>query len=242
MLIIPAIDLMEGKCVRLEKGDFDAVTEYTQPTEQLPVFISGGAEWIHIVDLDGAKVGVPRQHGLISELVSDYPVKIQAAGGVRVKVDVEALLLTGVSRVVIGSLAVVQKETVKKWLTEFGSEKITLALDVQVLDGEPVVATHGWTESSGILLWDLIEFYINAGLAHVLVTDVSQDGMLTGPNLSLMREVKTRYSEVALQASGGVGSLKDIQDLKDLGADAAIVGRALYEKKFALNEAIYVGM
>ena len=239
MLIYPAIDLKDGVCVRLLHGRFDAVTRYDeQPAMRLATFVAEGAEWIHIVDLDGAEAGEARQHALIGELTQAIDVKVQSGGGVRSADDVERLLDAGVHRVVIGSLAVTQPDAVLSWLERFGADRITLALDVKMEDDVPVPALKGWTQSSGVDLWTALDRYPRGVAKHLLVTDVGRDGALTGPNLQLLSEIRLRRPDMVVQASGGVSSLDDIAAIKALGCNGAIVGRALYEDRFTLPEAI----
>lgn len=239
MLIYPAIDLKAGVCVRLMHGKFDQVTQYDeQPAARLTAFVAEGAEWIHVVDLDGAEAGQAMQHALIGELAKAIDVKIQSGGGVRSREDVSKLLASGVDRVVIGSLAVTRADEVAEWLAEFGPERITLALDVKLEDGVPVPALKGWTQSSGIDLWTALDRYPKGAAKHLLVTDVGRDGALTGPNLELLAEIRRRRPDLVLQASGGVSSLDDLIAVKALGCNGAIVGRALYENRFTLPEAI----
>ena len=239
MLIYPAIDLKDGVCVRLMHGKFDQVTQYDeQPAARLTAFATEGAQWIHIVDLDGAEAGEARQHGLIGELTQAIDVKIQSGGGVRGANDVAKLLDAGVSRVVVGSLAVTQPNDVAAWLKGFGVEHITLALDVKIENGVPVPALKGWTQSSGVTLWEALDRYPKGTAKHLLVTDVGRDGAMTGPNLDLLAEIRQRRPDLVLQASGGVSSLDDIAAVKALGCHGVIVGRALYEGRFTLPEAI----
>lgn len=242
MILYPAIDLRAGVCVRLMHGRFDQVTAYdTDPSARLRAFAEAGADWVHIVDLDGAEAGGAVQHGLIGELARLGRVRIQSGGGVRAVEDVEQLLAAGVTRVVVGSLAVTQPEVVADWLTRFGPEALTLAFDVRVgEDGVPVPSLKGWTEAAGVDLWAALGRYPDGTLTHVLVTDVGRDGALTGPNLDLLAEVKRRRPDLRLQASGGVSSLEDLTALKAIGADGAIVGRALYEGRFTLEQALAI--
>ena len=239
MLIFPAIDLKDGVCVRLMHGKFDQVTRYDeQPAARLTAFVADGAEWIHVVDLDGAEAGQAMQHALIGELAGAIDVRIQSGGGVRGANDVAKLLEAGVSRVVVGSLAVTQPNDVAAWLKGFGPERITLALDVKIEDGVPVPALKGWTQSSGVTLWEALDRYPAGTAKHLLVTDVGRDGAMTGPNLELLAEIRLRRPDLALQASGGVSSLVDIAAIKALGCQGAVVGRALYEDRFTLPDAI----
>lgn len=239
MIVYPAIDLKDGVCVRLMHGRFDQVTTYdAQPSARLAAFADEGAAWVHIVDLDGAEAGQAKQHALIGDLASSGRVKIQSGGGVRSAEDVARLLDAGVARVVVGSLAVTRPDEVSSWLDRFGPDRLTLALDVKIRDGVPVPALKGWTEDSGIDLWTALERYPAGTASHLLVTDVGRDGALTGPNIDLLAEVRARRPDLAVQASGGVSSLDDLTAAKGIGCDGAIVGRALYEGRFTVAQAL----
>lgn len=240
MLIYPAIDLMDGSCVRLAQGRFEDKTIYSSdPAEALAAFAEAGAEWTHIVDLDGAKAREPRQHDLIASLAHNASQQLQVAGGFRTRDQLSRMFDAGVGRVVIGSLAVQQPEAVAGFLAEFGAERITLAFDVRLVDGEPEVATAGWLQGSGMSLWDAAGRFPEA--RHILVTDIGRDGMLSGPNLPLLEEAATRLPHLAVQASGGVAALEDLTQLKAIGAAGAIVGKALWEQRFGLAEAVDAG-
>ena len=234
MIVYPAMDLMDGKVVRLAQGRFeDSVTYPADPAEALAQFAAAGAEWAHVVDLDGARAGAPVQHQLIASLALNAPLKLQAAGGFRAAAHISRMLEAGVSRVVIGSLAVNDPELVRGFLQTFGANRITISLDVRVTDGTPYVATAGWTENSGQSLWEVAAFYPEA--RHLLLTDIARDGMLAGPNFELLAEAGERLPHLAIQASGGVSSLDDLEKLTTAGA---IVGKALWEGRFELEEAI----
>lgn len=237
MLILPAIDLIGGQCVRLLKGEFDAVTRYGDPFAQLQSFERAGANWVHIVDLDGAKAGAPVQHELIGKLTTQGPLKVQCGGGVREATHVDALLRAGASRVVVGSVATRRPQEVNTWLDTFGVERICLAFDVRRSGDEWRVAAQGWAEDGGITLVDALDSFARDGL-NVLVTDISRDGALSGPNAALMCELIAAYPSVRFQASGGVSSLADLSALRAAGAYAAITGRALYENCFRLEDAL----
>ncbi len=240
MLIYPAIDLINGTCVRLEQGRFDAVTAYdADPFARLAAFVRDGAQWVHIVDLDGARAGEPRQQDLIARLAQSQPVAIQTGGGVRQRAHVESLLSAGAKAVVVGSLCVSQPETVRGWLEDFGPDALTLALDVRPTpDGDFEVATHGWATGSGQSLWAVLDLYPEGLAKRLLVTDVARDGMLQGPNLTLMQAIRQRRPDLGLQASGGVSGLADLSALTALGAEGVIVGKALYEGRFTLDAAL----
>lgn len=240
MLILPAIDLREGSCVRLLQGRFDAVTNYGDPFAQLRSFADAGATWVHIVDLDGARLGRPMQSELIGRLAGETGLKVQCGGGVRARADVESLLRAGVARVVIGSIAVRAPAEARAWIEEFGAGRICVALDVRARGGAYAVATDGWLADGRRTLPEVLEQFPERLLRHALVTDISRDGALSGPNAELMEQVKAARPNIELQASGGVAELNDLIVLKDAGADAVIIGRALYEKRFTLEDALAV--
>ncbi|HEY5711706.1 MAG TPA: 1-(5-phosphoribosyl)-5-[(5-phosphoribosylamino)methylideneamino] imidazole-4-carboxamide isomerase [Allosphingosinicella sp.] len=236
MIVYPAMDLLGGRCVRLSQGRFDAVTPYlVEPADALAGFAAAGATWAHIVDLDGARERSPRQHDLIASLAREAPLKLQVAGGFREADQLAAMFEAGVGRVVIGSLAVQNPDLVRRFLADFGADRITLALDVNLVAGVPVVASAGWAETSGMSLWDVAALYPEA--AHMLITDIGRDGMMSGPNFDLLGEAVNRLPGVAIQASGGVASLDDLRALPTAGV---IVGKALWEQRLDLAEAIQI--
>ena len=220
MIILPAVDLIGGKVVRLEQGRFDAVTTYaTEPADALRQFTEAGADWAHVVDLDGARAGMPVQADLICELAGAVPLKLQVAGGYRDRKQLSRVFDAGVARVVVGSLAVKNPEMVRGWIDEFGPECITLSLDVRLVDGVPMVATSGWAEDSDRSLYDVAGKFPDA--RHLLVTDIGRDGMLQGPNFDLYDEIAERLPDMKVQASGGVSTLTDLERLR---TDGAIIG------------------
>lgn len=238
MILYPAIDLMGGNVVRLRQGRFDDSTQYQlSPAEALVDFARRGAEWVHMVDLDGTRAGQPLQHDLIAGLASCAPVELQVAGGFRTSEHVARMLEAGISRVVIGSLAVRDPALVRSFFEEFGAERIALALDVNVKDDTPFVAISGWTEDSGRSLWEVAEQFPDA--RHLLLTDIGRDGMLEGPNFGLLEEAQQRLPHLAVQASGGVSSLDDLRRLSTAGA---VVGKALWEGRIDLEEALAVAV
>ena len=238
MLLIPAIDLRNGRCVRLFKGDFDAETRYdAEPLELLERYRGFGASWLHVVDLDGARDGTQGNHAIIAQLAADGRVRLQVGGGVRSAQTVTSLLDAGVSRVVIGSLAVERPATVIEWLGQFGTERICLGLDVKRDDsGIPQVRTRGWTRDGGISLWQALDLYTPHGLKHVLCTDIDRDGALTGPGIALYCEALQRFPDLAWQASGGVRDAADLAGLANLGMAAAVSGKALLEARMTATE------
>ncbi|WP_333607596.1 1-(5-phosphoribosyl)-5-[(5-phosphoribosylamino)methylideneamino]imidazole-4-carboxamide isomerase [Arsukibacterium sp.] len=239
-MIIPAIDLIDGKVVRLYQGAYDKTTEYSfSPLHLRDSYAAAGSPLLHVVDLSGAKDVSKRQLALLTELMSNAPLHIQVGGGVRSEQDVASLLAAGASRVVIGSLAIREPALVQGWIRKYGGERIVLALDVSInARGEKTLPSHGWIEESGVTLEQVLDGYIDAGARHVLCTDISKDGTLSGANVALYRELCTKYPQLAWQASGGIGSLADIQALLGSGVAGVILGRSLLEGKFTLEEAI----
>ncbi len=239
-MMIPAIDLIDGEVVRLFQGDYQQKTNYQYTAkERQQAYAKAGATVMHFVDLDGAKDNAKRQLTLLETLVKHDSMIIQVGGGVRCKEDVEQLLALGADRVVIGSLAIKNPELVQEWLKEFGAEKIVLALDVKIdAQGNKTLPTHGWIKDSGVNLEALLDDYIAVGLSHVLCTDISKDGTLSGSNVSMYQELCQQYPTIKWQASGGIGSLDDIKALIPTGVDGVILGRSLLEGKFTLEEAI----
>ncbi|WP_339913427.1 1-(5-phosphoribosyl)-5-[(5-phosphoribosylamino)methylideneamino]imidazole-4-carboxamide isomerase [uncultured Brevundimonas sp.] len=239
MIVYPAIDLRDGVCVRLMHGRFDQVTRYDDnPAERLAAFAGAGATWAHIVDLDGAEAGCAVQHELIGNLAKAVDIRIQSGGGVRSAEDVAALIEAGVARVVVGSLAVSQPDTVAEWLRHFGPERITLAIDVKADGDRYVPALKGWTEAAEVDLWAALDRYPPDLARHLLVTDVGRDGALTGPNLDLLGQIVRRRPDLQVQASGGVAALSDLSESAAIGCAGAIIGRALYEGHFTVAQAV----
>ncbi len=237
MKIIPAIDLHEGNCVRLYKGDFDRVTHYSdQPADLARTYTAMNVDDLHIVDLDGARTGSQQNARVVSRLCADTPLSVQLGGGIRQRDQVRQWLDNGVARCVIGSVAVTAPERVVTWFDEFGADHIVLALDVTIDEAGPVLATHGWTKSSGLSLWDLMDRYASIGAKHLLCTDIGRDGAMSGPNFDLYAEIVRRYPDVFLQASGGVRNIADMERLRNIGVPAAITGKALLDGKISAAE------
>jgi phosphoribosylformimino-5-aminoimidazole carboxamide ribotide isomerase len=240
MMVYPAIDLRKGKCIRLYQGDYQRETVYSlDPFAMAKTFVSDGANWLHIVDLDGAKNPNQSQTALISELISANSVKIQTGGGIRSKSQVKKLLEQGAERIIVGSMAVKNRTEVAEWFKYFGANKIVLALDILFNSSkQPMVAVNAWQEVSEYSLYDLIDYYREFCLTHLLCTNISLDGTLNGPDYFLYDSLLKRFPFLALQASGGIQSLSDVMTLRDKKLSGAIVGRALYENKFSLREAL----
>jgi phosphoribosylformimino-5-aminoimidazole carboxamide ribotide isomerase len=242
MIIYPAIDLRGGRVVRLTEGKFDQEKSYgDDPLAVARGFRAAGAAWLHVVDLDGAKDPARRQIALVERLARESGLRMQTGGGIRDEAQIAALLAAGAERVIVGSLAVKDPALVKGWLKKFGPDRLILSPDVRLdATGTPRIAAAGWQESTGVALDDFLRDFLAAGLVHVLCTDISRDGKLTGPNTALYVELLRKFPALQLQASGGVSSLADLRALKAAGAPGAIVGRALYEGKFTLPEALAV--
>lgn len=239
MKIIPAIDLKDGKCVRLFKGDFDRVTEYSDdPVAVAREFTEFATTDLHVVDLDGAQTGRQHNREVIARIAGATDLVIQLGGGIRDRATLESWLDSGVTRCVVGSLAITEPDAVKSWLVKFGAEHIVLALDVNLDDGAPLVTTHGWTTPSTTTVFECIDNFRGLGLRHVLCTDVSRDGAMAGPNVQLYQQILSRFPDLQLQASGGVRNVSDLVELRSKGLPAAITGRALLDGKITPEEIV----
>ncbi|MGN1399916.1 MAG: 1-(5-phosphoribosyl)-5-[(5-phosphoribosylamino)methylideneamino]imidazole-4-carboxamide isomerase [Bacillus sp. (in: firmicutes)] len=236
--IYPAIDLRGGKCVRLFKGDYNLETIYgDSPFDMAAGFSRQGAEWIHMVDLDGAKAGRPINHEHIIKVAGELPVSIQAGGGIRTERDIDMYLENGVKRVILGSVAVSDRSFTKKMLAQYG-ERIAIGLDAK--DG--MVATHGWLETSSVSAVELGKALAEAGAKILIFTDISTDGTLTGPNIEATKQL-AEETGIPVIASGGISSLQDVKSLiavQPNGVCGSIVGKALYTGRFSVKEALDV--
>ncbi|MCF8878885.1 1-(5-phosphoribosyl)-5-[(5-phosphoribosylamino)methylideneamino]imidazole-4-carboxamide isomerase [Hyphobacterium sp. SN044] len=238
MQLYPAIDLLDGQIVRLTHGDFDAVTAYgDDPVKVAKAWRDEGADWLHVVDLSGARDGARRQTDTIAQLCG-LGLKVQTGGGVRSADDVARLLDAGVSRVIVGSMAVIAPDRFSDWLDRIGGERLIAALDVRMNGDVAVPVVKGWTQASTTTLDALMAKYLDTPLKHVLTTDVGRDGALKGPSTALYARLAKDWPDIAWQASGGVSALADLTALRSSGAEGAIVGRALYENRFTVREAI----
>lgn len=239
-MIIPAIDLIDGKVVRLYQGDYGQKTEYSaDPQGRFDDYVAQGATQLHLVDLDGAKDSTKRQLTVIRQLLANTKAPVQIGGGVRTEQDVIDLLDAGANRVVIGSTAVKDPATVAGWVEKYGADKIVLALDVNIdAEGNRKIAVAGWQEDSGVTIEALLAHYLPVGLKHVLCTDISRDGTLQGSNVALYRDLAAQFPQINWQASGGIGGIADIEALKGSGVGGVILGRSLLEGKFTVKEAI----
>ncbi len=203
----------------------------------LEKYRSLGADWLHVVDLDGAKDGSTGNRAVIAALAAQKSIRLQTGGGLRSRDSVATMLDLGAARVVVGSAAVTDPREVRTWLHHFGADRVAVAFDVR-LDGGgiPRVATHGWQQQSSLSLWDAVEGFADSGLAHVLCTDVSRDGALSGPNTGLYAEAARRHPHIEWQASGGVRNARDLHALAAAGAAAAVSGKALLEELIPVEE------
>lgn len=233
MDIIPAIDLIDGKCVRLSQGDYERRKVYNEdPLEVAKGFQDAGINRLHLVDLDGAKASHIVNHKVLERLATQTSLVIDFGGGLKTDEDLRIAFESGASMVTGGSIAVKSPAVFESWLKTYGSEKIILGADVK---GEHI-AVAGWTESTDTQLMPFLEGYINKGVSKVICTDISKDGMLQGPAVELYRSILHVYPNLYLVASGGVSSLKDLEDLEEAGLPAAIVGKAIYEGRIQLKE------
>lgn len=241
MQLIPAIDLLHGAVVRLRHGDFNECTSYTVSAAQLSKnYAAAGAEWLHVVDLVASRDGdSANSSGPLFKLLETALQRVQTGGGVRTGEDIRVRLQHGAERVVIGTICVAQTPRFLRWLNEFGSDHIVSALDVTFdAGGVPWPRSHGWTQGGERNLWDLLDELTAHGLQHLLCTDISKDGALSGPNLGLYRDLVERYPALEVQASGGVAGLRDLQQLQATGVAAAVTGKALLEGCFTVEEAL----
>ncbi|MFS8137336.1 MAG: 1-(5-phosphoribosyl)-5-[(5-phosphoribosylamino)methylideneamino]imidazole-4-carboxamide isomerase [Thermomonas sp.] len=240
-VLYPAIDVREGRVVRLQQGDYARETRYpADPFELACRYAEQGATWLHLVDLDAARDGGYAQSDLLARIKASTSLKVQTGGGIRDEAGVEALFAAGADRVVVGSLAIREPARVMQWLQVYGPERITLALDAsRNPSGEWQLPSHGWTRDSGVGLFAVLDDYVRAGACHLLCTDIARDGMLAGPALDLYGELLTRAPTLRLQASGGVRDIADIRAAVALGCDGVILGKALLDARFALDEALH---
>ncbi len=232
MKIFPAIDIIDGRAVRLYKGDYNQKTEYGSPLEIARIFRQAGAEYIHIVDLDGAKSGETPNIGLISQISAETGMFVEVGGGIRSLGVIEKYLSAGVSRVILGTAAVTNPELLSVAVSLYGKK---IAVGADILDGK--VKIKGWLDDSGLGLDEFLGGILNAGVKSVICTDISRDGAMTGPNIDLYKDIKQKYS-VELTASGGISCMEDLIKLSEIGMDSAIIGKAYYTGAIKLEEAL----
>lgn len=232
MTIIPAIDIINGKCVRLTQGDYAKKIVYNDnPVEVAKQFEAAGITRLHLVDLDGAKAGSIINLKVLEAVAAATRLVIDFGGGVKTITDVSNIFNAGAAIVTIGSLAVKHPEILEEWLMEFGTDKFLIGADV--LDGN--IKISGWLQDGGINIFDFIGKMLSLGVTNIFCTDISKDGAMEGPSLALYQQVMTEHPEVNLIASGGVSNISDVLALKEIGCQAAIIGKAIYEGKVPLN-------
>lgn len=235
MIIYPAIDVKDGKCVRLVQGRFSDVTTYSDnPVEMALKFERLGAEYIHVIDLDGARLGKPQNIAVISMMAVNLGIPIQVGGGIRTIETIEIILCKGIQRVILGTSAVNDPDLVKKAVKSFGNN---LAIAVDARDG--MVAIEGWEKTSTFTAVEFAKKMRDIGASTIIYTDISRDGMLKGPNLKAMEEMVNAV-DIDVIASGGIASLQDVKNLREIGVSGAIIGKALYTGDINLEEAIAV--
>jgi phosphoribosylformimino-5-aminoimidazole carboxamide ribotide isomerase len=233
MRIIPAIDLIDGKCVRLTQGDYTQKKIYNEnPLEVARGFEENGIQFLHLVDLDGAKAGKVINWKIVEAITSNTKLAVDFGGGIKTDDEIAKLFDYGVSQVNLGSIAVKDQPKVVQWIEKFGAEKIILSADVK----NEMIAIHGWQEKSALNIYDFITEYIQHGIVNITCTDISTDGTLRGPNLKLYAALLKEFRTIKLVASGGVGSLDDLIALKALQVDGVIVGKAIYEGKIEMQQ------
>jgi phosphoribosylformimino-5-aminoimidazole carboxamide ribotide isomerase len=235
MQIIPAIDIIDGKCVRLTQGDYDQKTIYhSNPLEVAKQFEDAGLQRLHLVDLDGAKAGAIKNWKVLEAITDATSLVVDFGGGIKTEEDLKIVFHSGAAFATIGSLAVKNETLFVEWLQKYGAEKFLLGADVK---GEKI-AVGGWLETTDIDIYAFIEKYMGYGISQIFCTDVSKDGKLEGPSLELYQRIIHRFPELIFIASGGVATLEDLEELKLIGCCGAIVGKAIYENRITLTELI----
>jgi len=230
--VIPAIDLIEGSCVRLSQGDYSSKTVYSKdPVEMALRFEQAGVRRLHLVDLDGAKSGSPQNMKTLERIASATSLKIDFSGGLRKTEDLESTFRAGAAQVAVGSTAVKNPELVEEWFEQFGPERMILGADVEGQD----IKISGWIEDGSIKIQPYLSRWISVGFREVLCTSISQDGMLKGPDFALYTQTLKQFPKLKLIASGGVTSIADLEKLELLGLSSAIIGKAFYEGHISMS-------
>lgn len=233
MQIIPAIDIIDGKCVRLTQGDYAQKTVYNEhPLEVAKQFEAAGLTRLHLVDLDGAKAGTVKNWKVLETIAGKTSLVIDFGGGIKQEDDVRIVFESGARLATIGSLAVKSEEVFVSWLAKFGAEKFLLGADVKA----EKIAVSGWLETTEIWIYDFVRKYLQHGVQQVFCTDVSKDGKLEGPSVALYQQLLKEFPDLWLIASGGVSSLADLEKLAEIGCRGAIVGKAIYENRISLTD------
>ena len=231
--IIPAIDLIDGKCVRLTQGDYLQKKSYHEnPLDVALKFQDHGLKYLHLVDLDGAKQKKVVNYKILEAIASKTQLIVDFGGGVQSDEDLRIVFECGAQQVTGGSIALKNKDLFKTWFRQYGGDKMILGTDVK----DKKIAIHGWQETSEVWLYDLIDEYLEVGLQYTISTDVAKDGMLQGPSFDLYKETLEKFPDLKLIASGGVTTLKDVEELSEIGVDGIIIGKAIYEETIKLTE------
>jgi len=235
--IIPAIDIIDGKCVRLTKGDYNTKKIYNEnPLEIAKGFEAAGIQYLHVVDLDGAKASQIVNHKVLSEIATKTNLKIDFGGGLKSDKDLEIAFNSGANQITGGSIAVKNKEVFERWIAKFGAEKIILGADFYPDSTGGKIATNGWQEESELALIPFIQSYQTKGIHYVICTDISKDGMLQGPRFEMYSEVLSEAKNLKLIASGGISTFDELPKLAAIGCEGVIIGKAIYEHKISLKQ------
>jgi phosphoribosylformimino-5-aminoimidazole carboxamide ribotide isomerase len=233
MQLIPAIDIINGKCVRLTQGDYNAMTIYNEhPLEVAKQFEDAGLTRLHLVDLDGAKEGAVKNWKVLEAIVSKTSLTIDFGGGIKTAKDVNIVLESGANWATVGSIAVKNENVFVEWIEKYGAGKFLLGADVK----NEKIAVGGWLETTDIWIYDFIRKYMQHGINNIFCTDVSKDGLLQGPSTQLYKNIIKEFPGLYFIASGGVSSIKDLEELAAIGCNGAIVGKAIYENRISLND------
>ena len=233
MEIIPAIDIIDGKCVRLTKGDYDQKKVYNEnPLEVAKQFEGAGLKRLHLVDLDGAKAAQVRNWQVLETIAAKTSLIIDFGGGVKTEKDVAIIFDSGGAMVTVGSMAVKDEETFVSWLKKYGAEKFLLGADVK----DEKIAVHGWMETTDIWIYDFIQKYLEHGVQQIFCTDVAKDGALQGPSTELYKNIIQKFPDLHFIASGGVSSIEDVYQLEEINCKGVIIGKAIYESRISLEE------
>jgi phosphoribosylformimino-5-aminoimidazole carboxamide ribotide isomerase len=233
MEIIPAIDIIEGKCVRLTQGDYSQKKVYNEnPLEVAKEFEDAGLKRLHLVDLDGAKASQVKNWKVLEVIAAKTSLVIDFGGGVKTEKDVQIIFESGGTMVTIGSMAVKDEETFVNWLKKYGAEKFLLGADVK----DEKIAVHGWLETTDVWIYDFIQKYIDHGVQQIFCTDVAKDGALQGPSVELYKSIMQKFPELHFIASGGVSNIEDVYQLKEINCKGVIIGKAIYEGRISLKD------
>lgn len=237
MRIIPAIDIIDGKCVRLTKGDYNTKKIYNEnPLEVAKEFEASGIEYLHVVDLDGAKASEIINYKTLEQIASKTNLKIDFGGGLKSDKDLEIAFNSGANQITGGSIAVKNPTIFESWISKYGSDKIILGADFYPDNSGGKIATNGWQEESSLALIPFVKEYQNKGIQYVICTDISKDGMLQGPSFNVYSELLSKVNPLKLIASGGISTFDELPKLAENGCEGVIIGKAIYENKISLNQ------